>query len=120
MTKTVPEMLAELAELYKQRNVLYDNNYKMFGYAMIAMFPEGVTLKSVDDFNRFGIFVQIISKATRYGQQFNNGGHADSLDDVAVYSQMLQELDNVKRREPPGIKGELGPSGAVDGATYEG
>jgi hypothetical protein len=91
--KTVPEMLVALGDLYQKRNKLYKNNYKHFGKVMLGMFPDGLILKTEADFNRLAIFVQIASKMTRYGQQFADGGHTDSLDDVAVYSQMLQEYD---------------------------
>ena len=95
--KTVPEMLASLGDLYKKRNKLFRNNYKHFGKVMLGMFPNGLTLKTEADFNRLGIFVQLASKMTRYGQQFADGGHTDSLDDIAVYAQMLQEFDREVR-----------------------
>lgn len=98
MKKTVPKMLAQLGSIYEERGKVYGDNYKQFGVAMMGMFPRGLTLNSVEDFNRFGIFVQMISKMTRYGQAFQKG-HADSLDDTAVYSMMLQELDAEMRGE---------------------
>ena len=81
------------AELYAQRNLLYKDNYKRFGTVMTELFPDGLVLKNVHDFNRLGIFVQVIAKVTRYAAQFAAGGHEDSLDDIAVYSMMLKELD---------------------------
>jgi hypothetical protein len=95
LLSTVPERLNLLAELYKQRQKLYGNNYKLIGDAFTALFPNGLTLKSPEDFNRFSLFVQILTKMTRYGQMFSKGGHTDSLNDMAVYAQMLQELDDV-------------------------
>lgn len=89
----VPEQLHKLAELYEQRNALYGDNYKRFGSIMTVLFPEGLTLQSADDWNRIGIFVQKMAKVTRYAANFRNGGHVDSLDDLSVYAQMLQELD---------------------------
>ncbi len=91
--QTVPEMLEAAAALYRQRNAIYGDNYKSFGKVMVACFPKGVVLNTVDDHNRFGIFVQIVGKVTRYAAQFKNGGHVDSLDDTTVYAQMLKELD---------------------------
>lgn len=91
--KTVPEALTDLGALYKERNKLYGNNYKNIGKAFTAMFPKGVKLNTESDFNRFAIFVQVMAKITRYGEMFAREGHADSLDDITVYSQMLQELD---------------------------
>lgn len=97
---TVPEMLAALGDLYRKRNKLYKNNYKHFGTVMFGMFPNGVTLRTAEEFNRFAIFVQLVAKLTRYGQSFADGGHVDSLDDTSVYAQMLQEYDREIRREP--------------------
>lgn len=93
--KTVPEDLREKAALYEERNKQYGGNYKYFGVIMRALFQDGpVVLKTVEDHNRFGIFVQVLAKATRYAAQFSDGGHDDSLDDIAVYSMMLKELDS--------------------------
>lgn len=95
--KTVPEMLRAAAAIYEQRNKLYGDNYKRFGPIMALLFPDGIELNGGDDFNRFGVFVQMIAKCTRYAEQFSRGGHEDSLDDLAVYTMMLQELDNELR-----------------------
>ena len=91
-----PFVVAELeakAQLYAERNKLYGDNYKRFGPIMVLLFPGGVTLATAEDFNRFGIFVQLVSKMTRYSENFTRGGHDDSLDDTAVYAMMLRELD---------------------------
>jgi hypothetical protein len=90
---TVPELLMRAAKLYEQRNIVYGDNYKRFGPIMALLFPNGIELKTADDFNRFGIFVQVVAKMTRYAENFNRGGHPDSLNDNSVYSMMLQELD---------------------------
>jgi hypothetical protein len=93
MPKSVPEMLRDNAGIYEQRNQLYGDNYKRFGKIMAILFPSGLDLQNEDDFNRFGIFVQVVSKITRYAENFSRGGHDDSLDDNTVYSMMLKELD---------------------------
>lgn len=96
--KAVPEMLREAAATYEERNKLYGDNYKTFGVVMASMFPLGVSLGSVDEFNRFGLLVQVVAKLTRYAHNFERGGHDDSLLDLAVYSQMLRELDEEARQ----------------------
>jgi hypothetical protein len=97
--KTVPEMLAALARIYEERGKVYGDDYKNHGKVMVALFPNGLTLKSVDDFNRYSCFKELITKTSRYAPNFVKGGHADSLDDISVYSQMLQELDaNVNKK----------------------
>ena len=94
MTKTVPEILRECASTYEERNKMYGDNYKKFGAVMKAIFPEGVALYGVENFNRFGIFVQCVSKLTRYSESLNKGGHQDSAHDLSVYAAMLEELTN--------------------------
>jgi hypothetical protein len=93
---TVPEMLRNLAELYEERNKVYGDNYKHFGEAVLGMFPHGLELRTAEDWNRIGVLVQMAGKMTRYAQQWATG-HVDSLDDLAVYTMMLQELDDDMR-----------------------
>lgn len=95
----VPRELRLKADIYEERNKLYGDNYKLFGQVIYAMFPEGVHLETDEDHNRWGVFVQIVAKVTRYAANFHRGGHDDSLDDMAVYSMMLKELDNEARRK---------------------
>jgi hypothetical protein len=54
-------------------------------------------LKTADDANRLHLVIMILSKLSRYCWQFDQGGHVDSLDDMAVYAQMLQEVDELTR-----------------------
>lgn len=104
--KTVPERLADLGALYRERNALYGDNYKQFGHVMARLFPGGVQLKTADDFNRFALFMHVQHKISRYAQQFAGGGHPDSLDDAAVYAQMLQEIDASRTNEVAAEKSE--------------
>lgn len=93
----VPVKLNALADLFRERNKLYSSNYKEVGKIFVALFPGGLELKSIEDFNRFCVFHHAVDKMTRYGKQFRQGGHADSLDDLSVYAQILQELDQDAR-----------------------
>lgn len=97
--KNAGVLLGELSALFEERNKNYKDNYKRFGNILIQMFPDGLTLKTAEEFNRFALFMQIIHKNTRYAHAMLEGGHADSLDDTAVYSMLLQEFDNDKRCE---------------------
>jgi hypothetical protein len=90
---TVPERLRELAKLYEERNAIYGDDYKRHGDIMRALFPQGLVLNNAEDFNRYGVFKELVTKLSRYAAQWNNGGHHESLNDLAVYSAMLQELD---------------------------
>lgn len=92
--KTVPSMLRESAQTYEERNKLYGDNYKLFGHVMTALFPTGLKIETYQQWNQIGIFVQIVSKISRYAENINRGGHDDSLLDLAVYATMLRELDD--------------------------
>lgn len=101
--KTAAEILDEGAATYRQRNAVYGDNYKNVGGAFAALFPRGVTLKTVDDHNRFHILSLMIVKLSRYANNWNKGGHADSMHDNTVYSAMLEIIDQeIKERSPGG------------------
>lgn len=99
MTQSVPQALAALGELYRERNALYKDNYKNFGKTLVGLFPRGLTLNTVEEFNRFAIFLQLMHKMSRYANATQSGGHDDSLDDISVYAQMLREYDGLMRDE---------------------
>lgn len=89
--KTVPEILREAADTYEQRNALYGNNYKRIGEIFVTLFPDGLTLKTPDEWNRMFLLMQLLGKSTRYAAQFAEG-HKDSAHDSIVYAAMLEEL----------------------------
>lgn len=90
--KTAGDLLLEASNVYKERNLLYGNNYHEFGSIMKAFFPNGINLISEADHNRFAVFVHILTKLTRYVKNWKSG-HQDSIRDATVYSAMLEELD---------------------------
>jgi len=87
------DILSSMADTFRERNAIYKDNYKQIGKLCEILFPEGVALKSSKDFNRYFSLVMVIGKLTRYTFNFNKGGHADSLHDLAVYAAMLAEID---------------------------
>lgn len=91
----VARELKAKAQLFEDRHRLYGDNYKSFGHVLSNLFPleETFTIGDTNEMNRLGLLVQIVSKLTRYCQNFHKGGHADSLDDMAVYCMMLKSLD---------------------------
>lgn len=97
--KTVPERLAAAAELFRDRDATYGSNFRSFGPVVEAMFPNGLTLKTARDWNRFGILLQVITKLSRYVASFHKGGHADSLADITNYAAILSLLDDEARAE---------------------
>ncbi len=90
---TVPEHLRSGAATYEDRNKTYGDNYKNFGPVMAAMFPKGLLLRTPGQWNRFGIFVQIMTKITRLAE--SDFLHTDSAHDTMVYAAMLRELQEL-------------------------
>ena len=90
--KTAPDILEEASKTFAERHKLYGPNYRKFGRVMTSMFPNGLELKTEDDFNRFNMFTQVVGKMTRYGECMTRGGHQDSAHDAIVYSAMLEEM----------------------------
>lgn len=88
----VTELLTRMAKLYAERNAVYKDNYKKVGEVMVALFPEGKTLKTAEDFNKWHLFELAIVKLTRYVNQYE-GGHLDSLEDLIVYMAMVAGRD---------------------------
>lgn len=93
MSRKAHQLLAEASSTYKAKNATYGDNYLRVGNALAALFPEGVTLKTPDDFNRFHIFALMVVKQSRYCVNWNSGGHQDSVHDNTVYSAILEEID---------------------------
>jgi hypothetical protein len=89
----VPEALIALAELYRERSAVYGDSYNTFGRVFGALFPNGLVVRTVDDANRAALLFHIVDKLVRYTNNFERGGHGDSLDDISVYAQMLRDYD---------------------------
>ena len=97
MSKTVDQRLHDAANLFKQRNEQYGDNYKTIGPVLDAMFPSGILLLGPDEMQRMFTIVMQVTKLTRYAQNIHRGGHQDSLDDMAVYSIMAAHTDDIAR-----------------------
>lgn len=95
------KVLEAMAATFRQRNSEYGDNYLTLGAVMAALFPEGVTLKTEEDFIKYHFFDWAIGKFTRFtrtGMQ-----HMDSLHDCAVYLAMMEDyLTQIKERDANG------------------
>jgi hypothetical protein len=88
--KNAADILAEMAETYRERNKVYGDNYKRVGDVMMALFPNGVTIGTKEQFNVWHLFELMIVKLTRFA---NSGlSHEDSIHDLAVYAAMVESL----------------------------
>jgi len=90
--KTIPDRLHAAAKTFESRNAIYRDNYKTFGLVMQSLFPEGLTVKSAEEWNRLCLLIAMTGKMTRYTVNFSSGGHVDSIHDMTVYAAMLEEL----------------------------
>ena len=93
MARNTAEVLEQGAQTFKDRQPIYGNNLPKIGGALAAMFPDGLTLKTEQDFGRFYCFLMTVVKQTRYANNFSTGGHPDSSYDACVYSAMLAAAD---------------------------
>lgn len=92
MADAVAKRIKELSKLREQRALSYGDTPKIKGEVMSALFPNGVKLKTPVDQARYSLLSFIVSKLVRYCNNFEFG-HEDSLDDISVYAQILQEKD---------------------------
>jgi hypothetical protein len=90
--KTAAEFLRDGAATFEGRNKVYGNNFLKIGHVMAGLFPAGVELKSVQDWNRMHILLLQIVKLSRYCNNWETG-HADSIHDNTVYSAILESID---------------------------
>jgi hypothetical protein len=88
--RSAADVLAEGAETFRERRKIYGDNYLKYGKLCEVLYPNGLTLRSADDFSRFELFTFILVKLSR----FSNSGltHKDSVHDAAVYCAMLEVL----------------------------
>lgn len=83
-------ILQEMSSTFKERNKIYGDNYKSVGSVMHSLFPDGVNLKTVDDYNTWHLFELMIVKITRFVN--TKMTHRDSIHDIAVYAAMIESL----------------------------
>lgn len=95
----VAERLNNSGNLFRQRGNVYKDNYLHLGKILNAMFPDGIILNNEIMFNRMAMLIMIITKCGRYANTLHLEGHRDSMDDIAVYSQMINHFDDIKQHE---------------------
>jgi hypothetical protein len=87
-----PTKLSAAAALFSEREQLYGANYERVGAALSTFFPNGVRLRSPQDFTRYHVLTTMVAKLGRY--MFNwSSGHPDSIEDLIVYAAILAALD---------------------------
>jgi hypothetical protein len=92
MMPDVAKSLHEAANVFEERNAVYQDAYLIVGKVTEALFPNGVSLVTEEDHNRWHLLELIIVKLTRYSANWKTG-HKESMDDLVVYGAMLRALD---------------------------
>jgi hypothetical protein len=88
--KDAAKILEEMAGTFRERNKVYGDNYKSVGAVMTALFPNGVSLLTKEQFNTWHLFELMIVKITRFAN--TEMMHKDSIHDAAVYAAMIESL----------------------------
>jgi len=86
----VTGILEQAAATYKERNAVYKDANKRVAATLVALFPDGVVLKTYDDFLRWHNFELIVVKLGRFAT--SGLTHKDSLRDSIVYNAMLESF----------------------------
>ena len=95
--RRVLSILEGSAEVYKERSVVYKDNFRAVGRVMHALFPDGRPgLQFPEDYDRWHIFELVIVKLTRYAYNYDTP-HEDSLLDMLPYLGILGSLDEEHR-----------------------
>lgn len=90
------ELLADMAETFRERNKVYGSNYLRVGQVMEVLHGAGTSapaselVGTAEQFNVWHLYELMIVKLTR----FANSGlkHKDSIHDMAVYAAMIESL----------------------------
>lgn len=91
------DLLADMANTYRERNAVYGDNWRCVGDVMMALYPNGVKLCTADEFNQWHLFELIVVKLTRFvNSQLT---HADSIHDIAVYAAMIEAAINERKEK---------------------
>jgi multimeric flavodoxin WrbA len=90
----VPDILNAQIATFIERNTQYGDNWENMGKIVSGLFPNGVDLRTADDFVKWHLFEWAIGKLSR----FANSGmtHLDSLHDAAVYITMVEAFMGYK------------------------
>lgn len=90
--RTVDQILNGGAEFFHARAKEYGTAYLRHGAIMSAFFPEGITLKTAEDFYFWHIFELDVIKSNRIASAMMRGEqHPDSWHDKMIYSAMATE-----------------------------
>lgn len=93
------EILREGAKTFEERQEIYGDSWLIAGETLHSLFPDGLTIKGPEEWNRLAIFMHQINKVRRQASQFKEGGHIDSSHDLMVYASMMEALEQNLKSE---------------------
>lgn len=94
----IDKILEDMRITFKDRNERYSENWRSMGPIMTALYPEGIILRTEEDFVKFSLFEWALGKFVRFARTGHQ--HQDSLLDAAVYLCILNAyLDENKPEE---------------------
>lgn len=112
-------VLEEMAELFRERNIKYGDNWEKVGHMFMTLFPNGIEIKTSNDFIKFHFLGWVFGKFSRW---VNNGldGSDDSLRDAVVYMAMIQAFAQLVEKDDES-KGNSKPivSGKTESSSRE-
>jgi hypothetical protein len=91
--KTIADILTDAAAIQQARAQVYGDNHARYAAMMAVAFPDGITLKTAADHDRFMVWALLIMKLSRYAVNWEHG-HQDSIHDAVVYAAWLEALDD--------------------------
>ena len=103
--KTPDEILRDLAKLFEEKNKEHGDSFLIVGKLLELCFPNGITLKTAQDHNKYAGLVQVMYKVKRITTSLFSQEHLkfeswlDSPHDLAVYSAMLAYIMNLELSE---------------------
>lgn len=95
----VEDYIKEIERIRADRKAKYGDNWKAIGDIMIGFFPNGLQLKTAQDFGRLHLFYHMIGKLSRYAAASPKAGDPDSLTDLSLYALLTRAFDEADGEE---------------------
>jgi hypothetical protein len=91
-------LLMKSAEKFRSKNAEHGDAYLKVGVILNQLFPEGITLKTINEFNKFTTLIQILYKVTRMcntcfnEKELIHDSEFDSPNDLGIYAHIFGEI----------------------------
>jgi hypothetical protein len=91
---SVIDIFAKAVETFKEREEKYGDTRYPVTKILRILYPNGISLSTEQDFLEFHIFQLVIGKIVRFAYS----GDQDSIHDAGVYSFILEDIVEDKKR----------------------